>query len=257
MREENDLASLYRATRDPRVGDQLLRREDLWLRRHARRGAHKYHLSFEDALQAARIGLLQAAVAFDPQHGSTLHAYAAHGYVRKALAEAAVEQHGPLTMPTGLHTPARLRDLHKAIAALRAAGSPVTDETIAAQTGWEMASVTALRQAERLTSLDTPLDEDGEVTLGNSIADPSGLDGHDAVERKLDGEKVREALEEALAGLPPRRAEIVRAWLDLGCATGAQVAIAKKLGVGRQAVSLALGLAFQSLAGDARLRGLL
>lgn len=251
-----DLVAAYQQHRDPRVGDKLLRAEDRWLRSQAARGARKYGLPFDDALQACRIGLLEAVERFDPQHGATLHAYAANGYIRKQLAQAAVEQNGPLTMPTGLHTPARLRDLHRAVATLRAEGAAVTDETIAAKTGWEVKSVAALRQAERLTSMDTPVDEDGEV-LGNTLPDPTGLDGHHAVERKLDGEKVRAAVEEALAGLPPRRAEITRAWLSLGCSEGSMALVAQRLGVTRQAVSLAIGKGLEALADDVRLRGYL
>jgi RNA polymerase sigma factor (sigma-70 family) len=243
---ETDLVQQYQRTRDPIVGDRLLREHDQWLKRQARRASFKLHIDRDEALQAVRIGFLQAVEHFDPAVGSSLHAYAAAGYIRKQLAEVRAEHQTPL-LPVGLHTIARLRELHRAVRAIEATGQPVTDEAIAAHTGWGMEHVTALRGAESCRSLDEVVTEDGHSRVDLIVSDTERPD--EAAERRSDLAALRATLDSALDQLPPRRAEIVRLWLAHGCEMGAQVVVAEKLGVRRQTVSLAISKAMTDLRG--------
>jgi RNA polymerase sigma factor (sigma-70 family) len=243
---EADLVAQYQRTHDPIVGDRLLREHDQWLQRQARRASFKLHIDRDEALQAVRIGFLQAVEHFDPAVGSSLHAYAAAGYIRKQLAEVRAEHQTPL-LPVGLHTIARLRELHRAVRAIEATGQPVTDEAIAAHTGWGMEHVTALRGAESCRSLDEVVGEDGHSLVDVIISDTERPD--EAAERQSELLHRRIMLGDAIDRLSPRRAEMVREWLAAGADTGAMVVVAEKLSVTPQAVSMGIGKAMTDLRG--------
>ena len=90
--------------------------------------------------------------------------------------------------------------------------NPSTDE-IAARTGIPAARVEqVLSMVREPTSLDLPVGEDGDATLGDLIEAPDTVDPHAAAEASA----LQKLVAEALAGLTPREQRILRMRFGIG-----------------------------------------
>lgn len=236
---------------DRSAADALLRMHDPWCHLQARKAFRTFGIDFDDALQAARLGLVDAASAFDLTRETGLLTYAAYR-VRKRVADARAERLGGSSnyiLTLGYKIAKAERDL-------TAEGSPVTDETIAAKTGMQAATVIAAKARRRTVSMDAPLNDDEGGTMHDVLAAPTELQPDRLVEVGEEEMALRAALRAAIdTSLSERRAEIMHAWLDAECEPGAQTAIAVKLGVTRQMVSLTIIKSMPMLQRALRLNG--
>jgi RNA polymerase primary sigma factor len=159
-------------------------------------------LELEDLVQEGNVGLLRAIDRFDPGRGVRFATYAVW-WVRQAIVEALERAGRPIRLPE--RAARELRELE------RAAGAPGDAGAADRAAGVDTARVRdLLAVGQPPLSLDAALGADGELTLGDTLADPRA-----DVDAVLDELADRQALAAAMAGLSPeqRRLLILRVGL--------------------------------------------
>lgn len=169
-------------------------------------------LPVADLIQEGSLALLRAAAGYDWRRGVRFGTYAAP-FIRQAMVRAINEQATVLPLPVHLAEEALPR-----IARARRRLEAVLGREPRAD---ELARLARLRQdrVEQLldalrqpVSLEKPIGEEGEETVGDRLAEPEGRTPFDIV-----AARERSALlEQALAALPPREAAVVRLRYGLG-----------------------------------------
>jgi RNA polymerase primary sigma factor len=103
------------------------------------------------------------------------------------------------------------------------------------------------------TSLDLPIGEDGDATLGDLIEAPDAANQHTAVEASA----LAESLAEALADLTPREQQILRMRFGIGGATDHTLEeVGKVFGVTRERIRQIEAKALEKLRHPTRARKL-
>jgi RNA polymerase primary sigma factor len=175
--------------------------------------ARKYQnrgLPVEDLVQEGSLGLRHAAEKFDPERGWRFSTYATW-WIRQAVTRSLGEQSRSVRVP--VHMLARGAMAHRTREQLREhLGRPPTAEEVAAETGLSPAQVDeSLAAIRTASSLDRPLGEDGESTLGERLAD--GGPPPDAV---AEASWQAEAVAAVLDALPPRERLVVEVRFGIG-----------------------------------------
>lgn len=170
--------------------------------------AKKYQncgMPFLDLIQEGNIGLMKAASKYDGSKGFRFSTYATY-WIRQAISRALGEQSRAIRIPSNMLE--LLSKVKKAKAELmQTNGTEPSEKEIADHIGADLDKVqTVLDLAQVTTSLDTPVDDEGETCIGDLIADTS-------IENPL-SKLLREAnsqiIQSVLNTLPPREAEILR-----------------------------------------------
>lgn len=170
--------------------------------------AKKYQncgMPFLDLIQEGNLGLMKAASKYDGSKGFRFSTYATY-WIRQAISRALGEQSRAIRIPSNMLE--LLSKVKKAKAELmQINGTDPSEKEIADHIGADLDKVqTVLDLAQVTTSLDTPVDDEGETCIGDLIADNS-------VENPL-SKLLREAnsqiIQSVLNTLPPREAEILR-----------------------------------------------
>jgi RNA polymerase primary sigma factor len=170
-------------------------------------------LSFLDLIQEGNTGLMRAVEKYEYRRGFSFSTYA-QWWIREAIGRALAEQARTIRLPAQVNT--TLRQLHDAQSALsqQQQREPSLDD-VAAEVGLSTdEATTVLRMAQRLLSLDQPLDEGEEMYVRDLIQDRSE---DDPLSDMID-EAAKRHLRAALSILNAREREIIA--LRFGLADG-------------------------------------
>jgi RNA polymerase primary sigma factor len=164
-----------------------------------------------DLIQEGNMGLMHAIEKFDHRRGVKVSTYAVW-WIRQSIARAIAEQSRTIRIPVHMTEIAArvLRDRRKLY---QEKGREPAAAEIATRTGIAIARIEqVLSMVQQPTSLDLPIGEDGDATLGDLIAAPDAIDPHKAAESS----DLKDVVLQAISGLTPREERILRMRFGIG-----------------------------------------
>lgn len=170
--------------------------------------AKKYYgcgMPLLDLIQEGNLGLMKAAEKYDGTTGNRFSTYATY-WIRQAISRALGDQSRTIRIPANMVE--LLSKTKKATAELtQKLGRTPSDKEIAKHLGVELDKVqTVMDLAQVTASLDTPVDEDGETSMGDLIADHSAENPMAAMMKEANKQIVASVLDT----LGAREAEILK-----------------------------------------------
>lgn len=170
--------------------------------------AKKYYgcgLPLLDLIQEGNLGLIKAAEKYDGSRGFRFSTYATY-WIRQAISRALGDQSRTIRIPANMVE--LLSKVKKVTAELtQKLGRTPSDKEIAKHLDIEVDKVQAVMDiAQATTSLDTPVDDEGETSMGDLIADHSAENPMANIIKEANKQIVASILDT----LGPREAEILK-----------------------------------------------
>jgi RNA polymerase primary sigma factor len=168
-------------------------------------------LQFQDVIQEGNIGLMKAVDKFDYRRGYKFSTYATW-WIRQAITRAIADQARTIRVP--VHMIETVNKLMRASRDMLAAnGIEPTPEELAANTGMPLEKVRrTLKIAREPVSLDTPIGDEEDASLGDMIEDRGAVAPLEAAIQS----NMRETAARVLATLTPREERVLRMRFGIG-----------------------------------------
>jgi len=162
-------------------------------------------MQFLDLIQEGNIGLMKAVDKFEYRRGWKFSTYATW-WVRQAVTRALADQARTIRVPVHMiETINKLNRISREL--LQQTGQEAHPAVLAERMGMSEEKVRGiLKIARQPVSLETPVGDDADATLGDMIEDVSASSPAEAAIQA----NLRTVLDEALDGLTPREAKVLR-----------------------------------------------
>jgi RNA polymerase primary sigma factor len=205
------LREIGRAESEVREGKKALIQANLRLvvsiaKKHTNRG-----LPLLDLVQEGNIGLMRAVDKFEYQRGFKFSTYATW-WIRQAMTRAVADQARTIRIPVHM-----VETINKLVRVSRELvqenGREPTAEELAARVDLPVDKVQkVLKVVKQPVSLETPIGEEEDSTLGDFIEDPNTPSPPEA----LNSARLRDQTRHALASLTPREEKVLRLRFGVG-----------------------------------------
>ncbi len=186
-------------------------------------------LSMQDLVQEAMLGLIRAAEKFDYRRGYKFSTYAVL-WIKQAIQRGLDNTGRPVRIPA--HIAQRERTVNRVESELSASlNREPTEQEIARRAKLPLDEVKAVRDLTRVTtSLDAPVGDDGDTTLGEFRAEAS-----ESVEDEVDEREQEQAIDAALATLPEDERRVIELRFGTGGTPEASLReVAREVGVSQE-----------------------
>ncbi len=168
-------------------------------------------LELLDLIQEGNMGLMHAVEKFNHRRGVKVSTYAVW-WIRQSIARAIADQGRTIRIPVHM-TETATKVLRERRKFSQQQGREAGPAEIAARTGMPISRVEqVLSLVQEPTSLDLPIGEDGDATLGDLIESKNTVDPQAAAEASA----LARSVTEALAELTPREQRILRMRFGIG-----------------------------------------
>jgi RNA polymerase primary sigma factor len=245
------VAEVKRAKQDAdQARDQMIRAHLRLVVSIAKKYRRFTSLHLLDLIQEGNLGLMHAIEKFDYRRGVKFSTYAVW-WIRQSITRAIADQGRTIRIPVHMTATAakvsrERRRLYQEQGRDAAAGE------IATRTGIPIPQVErALSMVQEPMSLDMPIGEDGDATLGDLVEAPDGSDPHMAAEASA----LQDVVADALAKLTPREERILRMRFGIGVTDEHTLEeVGKTFGVTRERIRQIEAKALQKLRNPSRSR---